>query len=162
MNKFWEKVDKTDPSGCWIWTGARSSAGYGQIRIQHRLYYAHRLMWIIMRGVIPYGLEILHKCDNPWCVNPDHLFIGSQSDNIIDSVSKGRFNRPWGENHPKAKLTVEQVHEIRYLYAPRVGRYDRRMSQRKLARLYGVSRSAIDNILKGRNWKKLGKEVTNE
>ena len=143
MTRFWAKVDKTDSSGCWIWTGARTSAGYGQIRIQHTAYYAHRLMWIMMRGVIPYGLEILHKCDNPPCVNPDHLFMGTQSDNILDSVSKGRFNRPSGENHPKAKLTSTQVQEIRKA----------KLSQRKLAHEYGVTRWAICAILSGRSWR---------
>ena len=151
MERFWAKVDKTDPSGCWIWKGCRTSAGYGQIRTgglkDGKALYAHRMMWETIYGNIPESMEVLHKCDNPSCVNPTHLFLGTQADNINDCVRKGRFNRPFGENHPKAILTQKQVQGIR----------EATLSQRKLAHIYGVSRGAIQGILSKRNWRK---EVT--
>lgn len=137
--RFWAKVDKfTNPEGCWIWTAGKTEQGYGRIDNIR----AHRLAWEIANGPIPIGFEICHHCDNSSCVNPAHLFCGTRSDNINDCVSKGRFNRPLGENHPKAKLTSSQVLEIRE--AP--------YSQRKIARLFGVSRAVIRQVLSGRAW----------
>jgi hypothetical protein len=144
-DRFWSKVDKT--SSCWLWRGCKTGAGYGQIRIttagQSKAIYAHRISWELTNGPIPEGLDVLHKCDNPPCVRPDHLFIGTQSDNENDSVSKGRWNHPKGEDHPKAILTLVQVAEIRRSI----------LSQRKLAKQYSVSRGAIQAILNGRNWR---------
>lgn len=92
-DRFWSKVVKTDT--CWIWIGAGSTSkkGYGQIRLpgaKGRQTSAHRVSWILHRGEIPIGLDVLHKCDNPPCVNPDHLFLGTNQDNVNDKVSKGR------------------------------------------------------------------------
>lgn len=137
--RFWSKVDKlTSPEGCWIWTAGKNMQGYGKIDSKR----AHRIAWEIINGSIPSGLLVCHHCDNPSCVNPLHLFTGTRSDNALDSVNKGRWNRPLGENHPKAKLTANQVLEIRE--AP--------YSQRKLAHLFGVSRAAIRQVLSGRAW----------
>jgi hypothetical protein len=145
-DRFWSKVDKT--SFCWLWRAAKTGAGYGQIRIttgpgQSKAIYSHRISWELANGPIPEGLEVLHKCDNPPCVRPDHLFLGTQSDNENDSVSKGRWNHPKGEEHPKAILTYAQVEEIR----------KSTLSQRKLAKQYSVSRGAVQAILNGRNWR---------
>lgn len=140
--RFWAKVARTP--GCWIWNGCHTSAGYGQIRLHGEAVYAHRLSWEMKNGPVPVGIEVLHKCDNPACVNPEHLFLGTQSDNINDCVAKGRFNRPFGEVHPRAKLTKNQVEEIR----------KSKISQRKLAQQYEVSRWAIQSILHGRSWRR--------
>lgn len=79
-------------SGCWIWTGTRLSAGYGVIRHEGKLVRAHRVSWEMNRGPIPEGKRVLHRCDVPFCVNPAHLFLGTQADNVSDMIAKGREN----------------------------------------------------------------------
>ena len=99
----WEaKVDKSD--GCWMWTGARNRQGYGQLRTGHRglLEMAHRLAWEFYRGPVPPGMHVLHRCDNPPCVNPDHLWLGTPKSNALDRQAKGRQNRRPGD----LRLTV--------------------------------------------------------
>jgi len=88
-DRFWPNVEKR-PSGCWFWTGARKHTGYGQIWVVNSAKTAHRISWILHNGPIPTGLCVLHKCDNPPCVNPDHLFLGTRADNNLDCVAKGR------------------------------------------------------------------------
>lgn len=93
-DRFWAKVDKRGPDECWLWTGCRKKAfGYGKIgegRMGQRTLLAHRVSWEITNGSIPDGAMVLHRCDNPPCVNPRHLFLGDQLDNMRDMVSKGR------------------------------------------------------------------------
>jgi hypothetical protein len=103
--RFWAKVDKRGPDECWEWTGARQPQGYGTIGVYlgYRSYgYArsNRVAWELMRGPVPDGLHVLHSCDNPPCVNPNHLFLGTALDNIHDCIDKGRFN-PRGLLRPK-------------------------------------------------------------
>lgn len=88
-SRFWSKVQKTDD--CWLWRATRFPKGYGQIKIKGRRRLAHRVAWELTNGPIPDGLQVCHHCDNPPCVRPDHLFLGTQSDNIQDAVSKGRM-----------------------------------------------------------------------
>ena len=92
---FWEKVDKHAEGGCWVWTGTRQVFGYG-ISLRYRL--AHRVSWEIANGPIPDGLWVLHRCDNPPCVNPAHLFLGTQTENMRDMTAKGR--------HPHSRRTT--------------------------------------------------------
>lgn len=107
---------------CWIWTGAHNMRGYGQIHFSKgkRVIYAHRASYEIHRGPIPDGLWVLHRCDNPQCVNPSHLFLGDRLANVHDAMSKGRMrkppipNRP-GELNPNAKLTDKKVRQIQAL-----------------------------------------------
>jgi hypothetical protein len=91
--RFWGRVRKTD--GCWLWTGAVGDSGYGQLLIAGRLVGAHRYSYAMVNGPIPGAMEVLHKCDTPPCVNPAHLFLGTQAENIQDMFNKGRA-RPGG------------------------------------------------------------------
>lgn len=90
--RFWSRVKKGD--GCWLWCGTRSTRGYGQFTILRKPSAAHRVAWELVRGPIPEGVDVCHHCDNPPCVNPDHLFIGTRSDNMRDAVRKGRLVPP--------------------------------------------------------------------
>lgn len=90
VENFWDQVDKNGPSGCWTWLGARTGAGYGSLMICKVKYSAHRLSYELTFGPIPEGENVLHSCDNKACVNPAHLFLGSQTDNIHDAIQKGR------------------------------------------------------------------------
>lgn len=136
--RFWEKVDKS--GDCWLWTGCVNSYGYGRINIKKKIIKAHRVSWGLLFGPIPKGLCILHKCDNPPCVNPDHLFLGTLSDNTKDMIAKGR-----GGN---VKLFPNQVREIqRRFKAGEIGTI--------LAKEFGVNQGAISKIITGRTWKEI-------
>lgn len=104
IDRFWSHVDKS--GDCWIWTAAKKRRDYGGFVLHGKGRYAHRVSWQITYGDIPDGMNVLHHCDNPSCVNPNHLFLGNQSDNARDMVSKGRMNfqrhpetRPTGDRH---------------------------------------------------------------
>ena len=154
--RFCQKVDTKDPSGCWVWTGARSKAGYGQIRVDGKggkAIYAHRYIWGLLNGVIPAGMDICHKCDNPPCVNPAHLFLGTEEDNMQDMMEKGRYGeRKWtghpGEKNPHHKLTAKQVVKIKEAL-----RKNEPGTTKKLAAEYGVAYTTIYSIKRGDNWK---------
>lgn len=114
IGRFWSRVDKSGE--CWIWTGAKTAAGYGEIYLDGRMVYAHRLSSEMAEGPIPEGIFILHKCDRPDCVKPEHLFRGTHQANMDDMWAKGRGNpgrHPFGDEHPRAKVTDDQVVEIR-------------------------------------------------
>lgn len=140
-------------TGCWEWTASLTAAGYGQMRFRGTRELAHRVAWMLFRGEIPtdgnvYGTRhVLHTCDNPKCVNPDHLFLGDQSDNATDSVRKGRWGRRGcrGESHGRAVLDDEMVRAIRS---------DSRTA-RDIAAKFGVSIGTIRHIKAGRTWKHL-------
>jgi hypothetical protein len=144
--RFWRFVDKGSRAPCWEWTGARQTTGYGVTsltggRASGRIG-AHRLSYQMHCGEIPEGMVIMHSCDNPWCVNPDHLSVGTHAENTADMHTKGRANRPIGSQSSVAKLTEEAVREIRASS----------LSQRKLAEKYGVGATTIRNALHGRYW----------
>ena len=147
--RFWSKVDKT--SDCWEWTGSKNSKGYGQLNINGEPVLAHRLSWEMAFGKIPVGTGyhgecVLHKCDNPGCVNPAHLFLGTNLDNVSDMISKGRKVILKG-SQLSTKLSDDQVRNIRSNRGI--------SSQRELAREYGVSKSTINSIQMGGTWKHL-------
>ena len=143
LTRFWAKVNKTDD--CWVWTARRNSKGYGAFRFNRTIWIAHRFSWAIHNGSIPDGLCVLHKCDNPPCVNPSHLRLGSIADNSADMVSRNRSLV--GETNHKAKVTASQVIEIRRLYAAGEA------TQQKLADMHGVHCSQIGNIVRRVSWK---------
>ena len=138
-NRFWGQVDKTGP--CYVWTGARIPQGYGYIGISGKSVRAHRVSWEIHNGEIPDGLWVLHRCDNPSCVRPDHLFLGTNSDNMNDCASKGRMRL--GEKHHKAKLSWEKVEMIR----------SSTKTQKELAKEFGVCQATVWSVLAGESWK---------
>jgi DNA-binding transcriptional regulator YiaG len=141
-------------SGCWLWIGCPSH-GYGRLKVEGRDVRAHRYSWQIANGPVPDDLLTLHRCDVPLCVNPEHLFLGTQQDNCDDMIRKGRHSRgsahslaqqktrSRGENSPAAKLTFQQVREIRVSA----------MAQQKLAAIYGVEQSTISRIKQGKIWR---------
>ena len=145
--RLWAKVDKRGHDACWPYLGAKFHYGHGAIYAWGKQDRAHRVSWILANGPIPDGLNVLHKCDNPPCVNPAHLFLGTDADNIRDMNAKGRDRTLRGDEDPKSKLTEEQVKQIRQLYKPYV------VSQHALAVRFGVSRGAIEAIVHGENWR---------
>lgn len=130
---------------CWLWKGSTDPAGYGTFKAggrAGRFQRAHRLVYEEMCGPIPPGLDLMHRCDNPPCCSPLHTLPGTPQENAQDSVNKGRRAR--GERHGRAKLTEQQVREIR----SRAGQE----SQRTLALQYGVSAAMISFVQAGKNW----------
>ena len=134
---------------CLVWTGQKDRRGYGFLRLDGRLKRAHRLAYELHIGPIPKGAVLRHSCDNPACIEVAHLQPGTQLQNVADMFSRGRANKATGAKHPKAKLTEEQVAEIRRRYVPRS--YGR--GPASLAKEFGVSKQAIQAILKGKTWR---------
>ncbi len=171
VNRFWSKVN-TRANGCWEWRAACTPNGYGQFWLGKKQYGAHRIAWLIARGTILPGLMVCHICDNPRCVRPEHLFLGTAKDNVADMWKKGhgaagerngththpervergnkhssrrrRECRPRGERHYRAKLTQADVVEIRSL--------SRDYSSAELGQRFGVHKSTIKDILHYRTW----------
>jgi len=149
-DRFWAKVNKTED--CWIWTGAKHKFGYGRFTIEHRkTTTAHRMAWILTYGET--DLHVLHKCDNPPCVRPDHLFVGTHTDNMRDCWNKGRNVSHLPENgwnsgikHYGHKLNEADVLQIIA---------DINSSQSELATQFGVHQSVISKIRTGKIWKHL-------
>ena len=151
--RFWSKVEFA--SDCWMWTAYRGDDGFGKNKGYGRYSYsytqslAHRFVWVTINGPIPKGLCVLHHCDNPGCVNPEHLFLGTHTDNMADMIAKGRKKTCNGERHLYAKLTEAGILDMRRRYA----KGD--IAQRELAVEYGVVQSAISMAINGVNWKRV-------
>lgn len=146
IEDFWKKVDIKGPDDCWNWLSTKNELGYGFYRFNKKFNKSHRLSYIFTFGEIPEGLCVCHKCDNPSCVNPNHLFLGTMKDNTQDMIKKGRAIIRKGEKHHKAKLTEEQVLEIRCLYKQGI-------SQKDLAFKYNISIPTISQIINNILWK---------
>jgi hypothetical protein len=133
--------------GCWAFTGSLNGWGYGKMRWEGKHYGAHRVSWEFHREPIPKGLCVLHHCDRPWCVNPDHLFCGTDQDNVADMIAKGRadYNRR-GERQGGARLTEAQVREIRALLAKGS------LYRWQIAKRFGVCEGTISDIKLGKTW----------
>jgi len=130
-------------SGCYLWTGPVIEGGYGRIKVSRRTVLAHRLAWEVHRGPIADDLCVCHRCDNPGCVNPDHLFLGTHAENMADRDAKGRCRPGSGVRQWKAKLTPVLVAEIRASS----------LLQRELAEIYGVTQKTISAVKTGIVWK---------
>lgn len=150
MNRFWSKVDIGSDDQCWIWKARKETTKfqYGRFSFNGRNEHAHRVSYLLSNGEIPKGLYVLHTCDNPTCVNPKHLFLGTSTDNMRDMESKGRGRHPSLENGSKAKLTNDQAAEI----FTRGNHGEKRCD---LAKEFGISSVAVSYICIGRNWKGL-------
>lgn len=143
--RFWDKVKKTAPDGCWEWQGFINGHGYGQFTINGvGVFKAHRLAWEIVNGTIPPSMCVLHRCDNRRCCNPAHLFVGTQLDNVADMTTKARQAK--GARNARAKLSDDEVQEIRENYAGGA------VSQTELSRRFGVGQSHISEIISRRKW----------
>lgn len=145
--RFESQIQKGD--GCWRWSGAKNNKGYGVFCHNYTKYLAHRVSWSLRNGQIESGLRACHKCDNPICVNPDHIFLGTQEDNAKDCWAKGRGHKNHcfaGSKNPKAKLNQEKVAEIRKALASG-------MKRSEVAKLFQVSGSTISGISMFQLWR---------
>ena len=155
---FWRNVKKTQ--ACWLWKRGAFTFGYGAFRFEGKLWHAHRLAYLFIHGHIPTRKMVLHRCDVPACVNPAHLYLGTQLENIRDRVERGRSahgNQIWSRAHPEMvlrgeanplhKLSELQVMELRRLYA------GGNMSYRRLATRFGIWQGSVRRIVKGIAWK---------
>lgn len=147
--KILSKCTRNPLTNCWEFTGHRDRLGYGKLHFNGRNWLAHRLSYFATYGELPKGLLLCHQCDNPSCCNPHHIFLGTDYDNTMDAVAKGRKYIPIakGENHSQAKLTESQVLEIRTQAGT--------ISQRLLGEKYGISQSVICNIIKRKIWRNI-------
>lgn len=146
QNRFMAFVEPIPIAGCWLWTGGTNPKGYGYFYpTSSETRRAHRFSWELFVGPIPRDMLVLHKCDVPSCVNPDHLYLGSAKDNASDRDRKGRNGARRGEEHSNAKLTAIQVSEIKN------EKYSRDLSA-MLASKYDVSQATIRAIRAGRRW----------
>ena len=149
VDRFNNKFIPEPMSGCWLWLDTPNTHGYGRMKVAGRFRLAHRISYEIHKGDIPQDLCVRHNCDNRLCVNPEHLLVGTNSDNVADRVRRGRnhsFNgRRAGAGNPNAKLTIEDVVAIREL------RFSG-LTLRSIGNRYGVAQRTIRDIFLGRSW----------
>lgn len=146
-DRFWSKVS-IGSRGCWEWQACRAPTGYGKFGVGSESLYAHRVSFAMTQGD-PGPLFVLHRCDNPACVRPSHLFAGTHAENMGDMLAKGRGDDRRGERHPGHKLTADDVREIRSRYAAGG------ISQRRLGAEYGVGDRAVSYIVNRHTWSHL-------
>lgn len=148
FEKFRHYVEENGEDECWPWLGPRNDNGYGQMNVNRVITKAHRIAYRIANNSDPIGLAVAHRCDNPRCVNPKHLFKATIAENNQDRHSKGRsLGAHKGEEHHKSKLTDEKVREIRNRYS------FRKVLQKNLAHEFGVTVLTIQMVLSRRIWK---------
>lgn len=138
IERFWSYVQTQGDNNCWLWIGSRDTPqGYGRFRLNNRKVRAHRFAYQITIGEIPKGMDVLHRCDIKFCVNPNHLYLGTDNDNARDSAVRNRL---------RTKVSRDQVDQIRKLATSGV-------SHRKIASLFSISPSAVDDIVSYHSWK---------
>ena len=142
QERFEEKWVPEPNSGCHLWTAYVNEDGYGQFLADGRVSGAHRYAWRQKHGSIPQGMNVLHKCDVPCCVNPDHLFLGTQRDNVTDMLAKGR------QASPHSKLNAQQVREMRERRSAGEG-------QESLAAAFGVCKRTVELVTQRKTWRHL-------
>ena len=146
--RFWSKVNRADDDQCWNWQASLDTRGYGNFGIasegKFKMQRAHRVAWELTHGAhSASGKVVCHRCDNRRCVNPGHLFLGTQSDNMQDCVAKGRLGDRCGANNPRSRLQESDVEAIRASA----------VSLAALSRQYGVSKSTVHSIKAGKTWR---------
>ena len=147
IKRFENKFIPEPNSGCWLWFGAlHNKLGYGSFRYLGNTVKAHRASWLIYNGKIEENKCVLHKCDNPFCVNPKHLFIGTQQDNISDMKAKGRAKGVVGSRHHNSKINEEQVIQIRNLSKNGV-------KFKELLTMFDIKKSMLSYVLNRTFWK---------
>lgn len=142
--RFWKWVVRESNEECWIWVGRVDKDGYGRIGVNYKMLRAHRFSYELYVGKIPPDMLVRHTCDNPPCVNPDHLVLGTSIDNVADRVSRQRTSM--GEKQAFAKLTEAQVTDLRELHT-------RGFSFAELGRMYGVNECTVTRAIKRQTWK---------
>lgn len=152
IQSFWEKVNRLSDNECWEWKASTRRGGYGQFTSGTQRV-AHRFSWELHNGKIPSGLIVCHKCDNPKCVNPNHLFLGTYKDNMSDKTAKGRGRYAYGESSGHAKLTNEKVMAARFEYSNGALIKD-------IAKKYGVTKEPMRRAIRGLSWKNTPNEKT--
>ena len=143
--RFWSKVSVGRRCDCWIWMGAKHPTGYGNFGIGGNTHKAHRVAWELAVGSAPAGMCVLHLCDNPSCVNPAHLFLGTHADNMRDMAAKGRASR--GKDHGERKATRELALNIRAQYSGKRG------DIRRIAEKVNLSEAHVGRIVRNQCWK---------
>lgn len=146
MQRFWTKVQIPEtPDGCWLWTASTNTSGYGQIINDFgKMKLASHISYEIYNGAIPDRLQVLHTCDNPLCVNPNHLWLGTHADNMQDRHDKGRDSMRKGHpSHPHRKMTKENIQRAKELY-------QNGMTQKEIAILMGVHKMTINRAIAGK------------
>lgn len=145
--RFWARVDRSDDEGCWLWTGPIRGNGYGGFYVDGLAFYAHRWAYVCHYGEDPGAFLVCHRCDNPSCVNPSHLFLGDHIDNARDMESKGRGGdrRNFGRRNGRAKITLADAATIRR-------RWSGGEAIAALARDFAVSTSTISDVVHRRRW----------
>ena len=146
LDRFWSKVLVLESDSCWEWKAVKTKEGYGKFFLHHSVsVLSHRFSYEVYNSPIPDGMFVCHKCDNPSCVNPNHLFLGTRNDNSQDMVNKGRSLK--GERNPKSKLTVDDVKQIRIMLK------ENKIPQQQIAQMFGVKQPAISFIKTEKYWR---------
>ena len=144
--RFWDKVPMREDGKCWLWHGAKDIKGYGVLRIGDMLIKAHRYAYQYVNGNISECEFVCHTCDNPSCVNPSHLWVGTHYDNMDDKIAKGRQHKPSGDTNPNAKMTDDKILIVRDMI-------NSGATCQSVADHFGVSRSCINHIKNNHTWK---------
>jgi hypothetical protein len=150
--RFWRGVNIGGPDECWEWCRCRSKEGYGSFALRGPRVLTHRAAYALTYGVVTDC--VLHRCDNPPCCNPAHLWHGTRAENSADMVQKGRDRKLTGEEHPHSRFTAAEVAEIRRLYS--TGRY----RQRDIGAYFGARQSTISAIVRGKVWRESWEPTT--